>query len=64
MKITEITRLTGSKLVEAIEQNNDTNCNAVDLSLIVEAHRANEWSLPILAEDYLSQMKNGTLRSW
>jgi hypothetical protein len=64
MKITEITRSTGTKLVEAIEQDNDTGCNPADLSLIVEAHRTNEWSLPILAEDYISQMKNGTLKSW
>lgn len=45
MKISEIQRLEGKQLFEAIDRENDTGVRSEDLVRIVEAHRDNQWQV-------------------
>lgn len=47
---------TKQQLVEAIEQINDSNINASDLALVVEAAGSAQWSNPMTAEEFFSYL--------
>jgi len=63
MKKSSIHDLTGEDLVKALGVNNDTGVSPENLAKIVEAHRADIWSDPIDAEEYLRQIEAGE-RPW
>jgi hypothetical protein len=45
MKISEIQRLEGKQLFEAIDRENNSGASTEDLVRIVEAHRKNQWQV-------------------